>query len=367
MCLIGAQRAPVLARDARDEHVGVIGGHRHHRQHVAGVGCDDDSRPAPDEAQRPFGDCLNSQVDRKQHGVARLRRRDRRHAFDAALGVLLQRAHARLAPQRGVERLLDLRHSHHIFLVVVELADVGFLIEAGRRPDVTQDVGSERAVQVVAHRLQRGVDPRQPQGVFGQTGQRGKIDLFQVGERHLIALPVVAPQARRAVVAHIRQLLQPRNDRLIDDLNDVRLLHATQHPPHPRFVVVDGHVAPGAAVPLHHGGQIEIDAVARPVLDQQLAVAIPDLAAHGRDAHGDLGRSAQFGQVILVADDLQVPQPGDQTGERDPHQGTQHVDPPEPQVDLIGRHGERNVVQSARRCARCSGSPTEDARSRKSR
>ena len=98
----------------------------------------------------------------------------------------------------------------------------------------------------------------------------------------------------RVVIARQIEIVEPRDDAVVHDPDDVRLLQVLRHAVDRRAIL--GHRAADRtfAIAFHHFRQIKIDFVTGPVLDQSDAVAIANLAAHRRNAHGRFRASANL-------------------------------------------------------------------------
>jgi len=154
--VVGHQVRPFLAPDAVGKAVGIEGGHRDHAQHLARPAVhDDDGGGFIADAARGIG--LEVAIDGEADGVALLVGDGVELAQDAAAGVDLDAARARLAAQPRVERLL------HAVLAEPEAGkDVERVLRflellARRRADIAEQMPDRRPVGIearkAAHRL----------------------------------------------------------------------------------------------------------------------------------------------------------------------------------------------------------------------
>src|SRR5438445_12116135 len=91
------------------------------------------------------------------------------------------------------------------------------------------------------------------------------------------------------VVARQIKLVQTRDDAVVDNLNDVRLLQIFRHAVDDGSIFSEGWRTETFAIAFDHFRQIEIYLVTGPVLDKGKTVAIFVLAVHRRNAHTRLG------------------------------------------------------------------------------
>ncbi len=244
--------------------------------------------------------------------VARLGRVDALFALDHALHVLAQHAPARCTAQVLVHALLDLRFPFHIRLVERVLTNVGQQVDVDRCAHVTEHVGGQGAIDVLPHRLDRDLHPRQADVVLGKLRDGGEVDFLLVGERHERVVAVVRLEVLGIVVRRQVEFLEPRDHGVVHDLDDIRFVNLR---PHLLDVLRELHhrrPAKFAPVAAHHVGQVKLDFVAGAIGHERDAVAIPDFAAHARDAHGDLGAVGDFMGPDLPAGHLLPPQLGDE-------------------------------------------------------
>jgi len=310
----GIEFLPIRRRDTRNEDVRIEGRHGSHGEDVAIVRIDDD-RGRPAKLGMPQGllaDHLDAGIEREVDVVAGFGREDTILALDHPFHALAQHPLARRPAQILVHARFDLRFSVHIRLVEVVVGDVRQRIDVERRPDVAEEVRGERAVDILAHRLDGNVDARQTDIVFGELRDSREIDLFLVGEGHERVVAIMLLQVLGIVVPGQIELLEARDDGVIDDLDDVRLLHLLLHLLDRREILDHRHGTHLPPVTAHHVGQIEVDLVAGAIGHERHAVAIPNLAAHAGNAHGDLGASGNFFGPHLSARDLFPPELADE-------------------------------------------------------
>src|SRR5262245_27352156 len=109
---------------------------------------------------------------------------------------------------------------------------------------------------------------------------RGKIDVLDVRKWNLGIIAKMSLQLAGVVIARQIKLVKARNDPIIHDLDDIRLLHVFRHPADDRPIFTGGRGTEPFAVTFDHFWQIEIYLITGPVLDQGYAVTVFDLAAH---------------------------------------------------------------------------------------
>ena len=125
--------------------------------------------------------------------------------------------------------------------------------------------------------------------MLGKLRQGGEVDFLPVRKRHLGVVAVVLLQMLGVVIHGEVEIVELRQDALVDDLHDVGLALLLEHLPHGRLVFRERHIALLLAEAAHHVGQVaEIDLVAGAVRDQGDAVAVFDFTAHRRDAHSNV-------------------------------------------------------------------------------
>ena len=87
-------------------------------------------------------------------------------------------------------------------------------------------------------------------------------------------------QLAGVVIARQIEIVKARDDAIIHDLDDVRLLLIFRHAADDRAIFRQRRRTKTFAITLHHFRQIKIDFITGAVLHQGQAVAIFDLAAH---------------------------------------------------------------------------------------
>ena len=92
-------------------------------------------------------------------------------------------------------------------------------------------------------------------------------------------------QLAGVVIARQIEIVQARDNAVIDDLNDVRLLHIFRHAIDDGAIFFERWRTETFAIALDHFRQIKIDLIAGSILHQRQSVAVFDLAAHGRNSH----------------------------------------------------------------------------------
>src|SRR5581483_10272425 len=123
------------------------------------------------------------------------------------------------------------------------------------------------------------------------------------------------------------EIVEARDDAIIDDLNDVRFLHVFGHSINGRPVLGDGRLTKAFAIAFDHFRQIKIDLITGPVLDQSYSIAIPDLPAHRRNTHRRLRTTAQLGGPFLTVRHLDPPKLEAESGHAHQHQKAEKLNP----------------------------------------
>ena len=126
----------------------------------------------------------------------------------------------------------------------------------------------ERAVDVGTHRLDRDIHARQPNIVLGKFCHCWKIDVLDVGKRHLGVVAVMSLELAGVVIARKIEIVQARDNAVIDDPDDVRLLLVFRHPVDDGAVLRDWRRTEPFAIALHHLGQVKINLITRSILHQ---------------------------------------------------------------------------------------------------
>ena len=320
---VGGQRVPLVGLDRGDEGVGVERGDAGHGEDVAVVGVDDHGGAASDHAQGFFRDVLDARVDGEMDVVARFGFLAGDFPLDAAFGVALQDACAGLSAQVVVEGEFDLRFALHVGLVKGE--EGGFLlVDFVRGADVAEEMGPQRAVDVVAHRAHVDLHAGQFGVVLGELGQRFEVEVLHERVGHLGLVAVVQAQLFLVEFFADAEFVQHGHDRVVDDFDDVGFVFFGHHAADGGAVGVAGEFAVGLAVLAHEVGQVELDHSAGAVDREGHAVAVEDFAAHGGQADIDLRIAADAGGVFGAAGHLHIPQLAGEQAEAGQHDQADH-------------------------------------------
>ena len=187
----------------------------------------------------------------------------------------------------------------------------------------------------MAHRLEGDGDAGQIEVVLAETGHRLEIEVLPVDKWNLSVVAVVDLQFAGVVVTRKTELLKLRNDRVVDDLDDVGLLlegaHAVVQTPVPTLGNGTVLLLPGA----DDVGKIELHLHARAVLDKRNAVTVADLAAHCGKTDRELGVTLDARPVGIPLDDLHIPHPPDEQEHRGGDDAGDERDFPE---GIVGLH-----------------------------
>ena len=157
-----------------------------------------------------------------------LRRIFAQDAVDRAFRVASQITHTRFSAQILVRDFFDIRFPFHVSLVKREFLCVLF-IDIVRHADITQKMRGKRAVNVGTHRFDREFHSRQSDIMLGKFRQSWKIDVLDVGKWNFGIVAIVFLQPARIVIARKIEVVEPWDDAIIDDLDDVRFLQVFRH------------------------------------------------------------------------------------------------------------------------------------------
>ena len=144
------------------------------------------------------------------------------------MGVTLQEARSRRALEYVIVGLLDLGLPLDVGLVKVEQRGL-FLVDLLGDAYVTEQVRGQRSVDIVADRLERHRDTRKVEIVLAEAGHGLEVKILAVDVRHLRIVTEMELEFAAVVVARETELLETGNDRLVDDLHDIRLLLERTH------------------------------------------------------------------------------------------------------------------------------------------
>src|SRR5262249_17987443 len=113
---------------------------------------------------------------------------------------------------------------------LVEGKLLGFLlIDIVGCTNVTKNMRSERAVHVRTHGLNGEINTREADIVLGGLHHGWEIDVLDLKEWRLSIVTKMFLQLARVVIACQIKLVKARNDPIIYDPDDVRLLHVFRH------------------------------------------------------------------------------------------------------------------------------------------
>src|SRR4030095_2549157 len=147
---------------------------------------------------------------------------------DGALRIAPQIPDARFPAQIFVRGFLMVRSSSDVRLLERELS--GFLlIDVVRCTDVTKNMRSERAVHVRAYRLNGEINTRETYIVLGELRHARELDVLDIRKWNLGIIAKMSLQLSGVVIARQIKVVKARNDPIIHDLDDIRLLHVFRH------------------------------------------------------------------------------------------------------------------------------------------
>ena len=306
---VGEQPPPRRARQTRHERHQVVARRRRRHEQVAVRAVEDDGRAAV-FSERGLRGRLQIGVDR-QHDVApRHGRLARDHLVLVAHGVDADEVAAAAARQLRVAGQFDAIATRQVWQVeVVGLVLLGKPLLLGRlarlaRADVADEVAGEVAAGVEALGLHLDLGAGQRSGPLREPGHLPLVEPLEREQRDRAPAVQVAPDA---VAVDFARLAHDRRD-LVE-----QGVHA-----------VDG-VRPGAG--LAQLLDVEGDAIRRPVVGEDRAVAVEDAAARGGladapEAGGVLGVRIQAGVLHLDAVEAR-----EQMEDADKHQGAEDCEP----------------------------------------
>ena len=307
--LVLDQRAPLRAPDAAREHVGVVGGVRDHREHLAAAWVERDDRTVG-LAEGAVGGFLEVTVEGERERPAGAVRLLLQHPDAAAERIHLHLLVTGVAAQVLVEALLEARladqvAAHVVAVVLRELA-------LAHLADVAEEMRGERPERIVAFR-------RDPQRDAGQ------VELVRLERDH--PLPVDVSPEHDALVAlavapgAVYPRVEPRL--LLAEISGERLQD----------------LAPALTRVLGHEDDVERGAV----VDQDLAVAVVDDTPRRRHAHQPDAVLLGVVAHLRTALDLEVPE-----ADPDQREGDEHDADGDHHAELeLRRHLARDDVNGA--------------------
>ena len=305
---------PVGLGNGGDELVGIERGNRGHGEDFAVVGIKDHRGPAADDTQRLLDDLLDAGIDGQADLGSLLWLDARGLPVDHPVRVALEETRAGGAPQHVVVGRLDLCLPLDVGLVKVELRRL-FLVDFLGDADVAEKMRRERSVDIVTHRLERHGDAGKVEVVLAEAGHGLEVEILPVDEGHLRVVAVVDLQLARVVVAGEPEFLETRDDRLVDDLDDVGLLLEGSHAVIKAPVFALGHRAMLLLPGTDDVGKVKLHLHAGAVFDKRHAVAVADFATHRGKSHRELGMALDSRLVGIPLDDLHVPHAHDEQEE----------------------------------------------------
>ena len=276
-----------------------------------------------ERGERSVDRVLHGALDGQVHvgALGSLRLAD--HVHHVALGVHDDPALAVVACEQAVVAVLDAALAHVVARFQGTALRHVLKLLGGDRPHVSQHVGRQRPIRIVAHgalRVHRDAGER-----VGMLRDERHVALADVGGHHALALRA----ARRVLHA--------------------RAHHVRRHAQHGRE-------------PLHHVavvGRVRIGQhrEAQAVLHERPAVGVADEAARGGRGHGGVQVLLRFGGVHAAGEDLHAPQFGGQGAE---HGGGEHAHGREAPLQafgglLRGRMVGRDAHVGRRPAARLAG------------
>ena len=182
------------------------------------------------------------------------------------MGVTLEKLGPWRAAEDIVVGLFDLRFSLHIGLVEIELGRF-LLVDLLGKAHITEEVSGQSPINIVPDRLERYRNTRKIEAVLAEAGHGLEIKVLAVDIRNLGVIAEMHLQLAAIIVTGKPQLLKLRNDRLVDDLHDVRLGFESSHAVVESPVLADGHFVMLFLPGTDDVGQIKLHLHAGPILD----------------------------------------------------------------------------------------------------
>ncbi len=203
---------------------------------------------------------MNARVDRQENVGSLLRRIFAQDAVDRAFRITSQVTNTRFSAQILVHDFFDVRFPFHVSLVKREFLRVLF-IDIVWHADITQKMRGKRAVNVGTHRFDREFHSRQSDIMLGKFRQSWEIDVLDVGKWNLGIIAIVFLQPARVIIAGKIEVVEPWDDPMIDDPDDVRFLQVFRHSIDGRSILVHGGLTKAFAIAFDHFRQVKIDLI----------------------------------------------------------------------------------------------------------
>ena len=353
------------------EGIRIIVRHAGHRENVAVIWIHDDSRRTTDAGLPEcfFRAHLDAGVDGQIHVISGSR-------FDSSdLGSSLpfrsafQYSLSSGSPQQFVAVLFDPVMPDDIGLVVVKSRDFFALVVHREKVVLTvfilgisyvaKHVAGERTVEIAADRTDTDLHARKADIIFTNPCHGIESDIREIRIRNVLPREIVGLNPFLRVIEFYAVLRKPESfqfwsDLFIDDAYDICDLHLFRH-----LVASHFHVARREFLKdllklffskvsalivqliklrtvtlfqrvlhhLYHFRQVEIDAVTRLVFHKGPAVAVANIAANARDAHGDFAAGLDFFPPLVRTDHLLLPQLCRKHAEPGEHDKCKEVNP----------------------------------------
>src|SRR6266496_3948023 len=130
--------------------------------------------------------------------------------------------------------------------------------------------------------------------MFRKSRHGREIDVFDVGKWDFGVVAIMSLELAGIVIAGKIEIVEPGDDAIINDFDDVWLFLILRHSANDRSVLSQGWGTEAFAIALHHLRQIEVDFIAGAVLDQRQSIAVFDFATHRWDSHRCLRTAAKL-------------------------------------------------------------------------
>src|SRR5437016_969942 len=130
------------------------------------------------------------------------------------------------------------------------------------------------------------------------------------------------------VVARQIEIVEPRDDAAIDDLDDVGLLQVLRHAVDRAAILGQRWRADPFAIALHHFRQIKVHLITGAVLHQGGSIAVPTLAEHRGNPDRFFLAATNLVRQLLPVRYLHEPKPAEERGETRQKKETEELQTP---------------------------------------
>ncbi len=198
----------------------------------------------------------------------------------------------------------------------------------------------EGAVNVGTDRFDRDINARKSDIMFGKLCHRAEIDVLDVGKRNFSVVAIVSLELAGIVIAGNIEIVEARNDPVVNDLDDVRLLQIFRHSANDRAILCQRRRTETFAIAFDHFRQIKIDLITRPVLDKGQSVTVLDLTAHRWNPDRCLRAAAKLSSPFGAMRHLYPPKPEAKGANAHQHEQRKKLNP-QTGIDAASAHWKR--------------------------